>query len=60
MSESYDASIGEAYIAGMRATRASPSYRNANPYYEGTRQHAAWASGYRDEKAWQANNDQAT
>jgi hypothetical protein len=56
MSESYDASVGDAYVAGMVAARDG----SANPYYENTRQHSAFASGYRDEKVWQANNGQTT
>ena len=58
MSESYDTSVGEAYVAGMVAARDDPTF--SNPYYENTRQHAAYASGYRDEKVWMANNGQTT
>jgi len=58
MSESYDTSVGDAYVAGMVAARGGQD--SANPYYENTRQHSAFASGYRDEKVWQANNGQAT
>jgi hypothetical protein len=59
MSESHDASIGEAYAKGMTLAREGKEPTD-NPYYEVSRQHIACASGYRDEKAWLASNGKVT
>lgn len=49
-----DASIGEAYVAGMTAARLPKDL--PNPYFQDTRQHAAYASGYLNEKVWMASH----
>lgn len=49
--KNYYASLGEAYVAGMRAAEEGQPV-SICPYYKDTQQTLAFSSGHRDQMQW--------